>query len=80
VSSLPEPIKPLRGVKVDEVAAGERRTLALADDGSVYAWGNKEAAGSGALGLGIAVRRAGSGGAHVPTPQRVLDVRVACGL
>jgi alpha-tubulin suppressor-like RCC1 family protein len=35
---VPKPIQSLRGVKVDAVAASGRHTLALADDGSVYAW------------------------------------------
>jgi E3 ubiquitin-protein ligase HERC2 len=36
---LPNPIESLRGIKVDAVAAIVSHTLALADDGSVYAWG-----------------------------------------
>jgi alpha-tubulin suppressor-like RCC1 family protein len=51
--------------------------LALADDGSVYAWGDKMAAASGALGLGTSVSDAGL---RVPTPQRIPELRVACGL
>jgi E3 ubiquitin-protein ligase HERC2 len=35
-----KPIESLRGIKVDAVAAGDGHTLAMADDGSVYAWGN----------------------------------------
>jgi alpha-tubulin suppressor-like RCC1 family protein len=41
---VPKPIVALRGVKVDAVAAGQNHALALADDGSVYAWGNRYAA------------------------------------
>jgi alpha-tubulin suppressor-like RCC1 family protein len=74
---LPRPIESLRGVKVDAVAAGEHHTLALADNGSVYAWGNENAAHAGALGLGLSMRNAvGS----VLTPQRVPALQVECGL
>jgi hypothetical protein len=74
---LPKPIKSLRGVKVDAVAALERHTLALADDGSVYVWGDNFAAEWGSLGLGPSVN-----GAHAPvlTPQRIPGLRLACGL
>jgi alpha-tubulin suppressor-like RCC1 family protein len=65
---LPKPIGSLRGVKVHAVSAGEKHTLAQADDGRVYAWGGGDAARVGALGLGPAV----SGSARsVPTPQRI---------
>jgi alpha-tubulin suppressor-like RCC1 family protein len=74
---LPKLIESLRGVKVDAVAAGYCQTLAMADDGSVYAWGDKEAAARGALGLGPSVSDAG---VFVPTPQRVPELRVRCGL
>jgi alpha-tubulin suppressor-like RCC1 family protein len=74
---LPEPIESLRGVKVDAVAAGHNHTLALADDGSVYAWGNYRAAQVGSLGLGSLVSGAPS---TVHTPQRIPALRVACGL
>jgi alpha-tubulin suppressor-like RCC1 family protein len=77
---LPKPIESLRGVKVDAVAAGERHTLALADDGSVYVWGDRFAADSGALGLGPSVNDAGRAGRAVHTPQRIPGLRVACGL
>jgi alpha-tubulin suppressor-like RCC1 family protein len=66
---LPKPIESLRGVKVDAVAAGIHHTLALAEDGSVYAWGGETLAGTGALGLGPGVRDAGR---DVRTPQRML--------
>jgi alpha-tubulin suppressor-like RCC1 family protein len=74
---FPKPIAALRGIKVDAVAAGHHHTLALADDGSVYAWGNHNAADSGALGLGHSVRDPGRA---VPTPRRIPGLRVACGL
>jgi alpha-tubulin suppressor-like RCC1 family protein len=74
---LPKPIESLRGVNVDAVAAGEGHTLALADDGSVYARGCQDAAASGALGLGPSVSGARQ---SVLTPQRVPALRVACGL
>jgi alpha-tubulin suppressor-like RCC1 family protein len=70
---LPKPIESLRGVKVDAVAASDKHTLALADDGSVRAWGKYVAAARGALGLGPAVRDAG---VHVSTPQRIFGLRV----
>jgi alpha-tubulin suppressor-like RCC1 family protein len=62
---------------VDAVAAGAAYTLALADDGSVYAWGDWRAAVSGALGVGSSV-----GGSRTPvcTPRRIPGLRVACGL
>jgi alpha-tubulin suppressor-like RCC1 family protein len=72
---LPKPIESLRGIKVDAVAVGYFHTLALADDGGVYAWGDNDAAKSGALGRGPSVRAAG---AAVPTPQRITALRVAC--
>jgi E3 ubiquitin-protein ligase HERC2 len=56
---LPKPIESLRGVKVDAVAASQLHILALADDGSVFAWGCGSAALSGALGLGPSVSDAG---------------------
>jgi alpha-tubulin suppressor-like RCC1 family protein len=74
---LPKPIASLRGVKVDAVAAGRYHVLALADSGRVYAWGNRYGAETGALGLGSLVRNAGRA---VSTPQRILALRVACGL
>jgi alpha-tubulin suppressor-like RCC1 family protein len=62
----------LRGVKVDAVSAGMHHTLALADERSVYAWGSADAAGSGALGLGEEVGRAGQ---KVRMPRRVPALR-----
>jgi alpha-tubulin suppressor-like RCC1 family protein len=53
---------------VNAVSAGKSRTLALAEDGSRYAWGNEDAAKRGALGLGPSVSDAG---VHGPTPQRL---------
>jgi hypothetical protein len=64
---LPKPIESLRGVKVDAVVASYYHTLALAGDGSVYSWGDKDAAASGALGLGSSVSDAGTA---LHTPQR----------
>jgi alpha-tubulin suppressor-like RCC1 family protein len=60
---------------VDAVATGGNHTLALAVDGSVYAWGDMYAAESGLLGLGPSVS-----GAAVPvlTPQIIPELRVAC--
>jgi alpha-tubulin suppressor-like RCC1 family protein len=72
---LPEPVASLRGVKVDAVAAGNEHTLAVADDGSVYAWGNGAAAKAGALGLGPTVSDARTTGRM---PQRIPGLRVVC--
>jgi alpha-tubulin suppressor-like RCC1 family protein len=66
---LPKPIGSLQDIKVIAVAAADHHALALADDGSVYSWGGKEAITYGALGLGFLVRNAGR---NVGTPQRVL--------
>jgi NIMA (never in mitosis gene a)-related kinase len=74
---VPKPIESLRGIKVDAVAASYRHTLALADGGSVYAWGSKQAAMDGALGLGDATRNMPY---PVRKPQRIPELRVACGL
>jgi E3 ubiquitin-protein ligase HERC2 len=73
----PKPIEALQGVKVDAVATGSTHTLALGDDGRVYAWGNERAANSGALGLGPSVSDAPI---PVRTPQRIPALRVSCGL
>jgi alpha-tubulin suppressor-like RCC1 family protein len=84
---LPKPIESLQGVKVDAVAANQKHTLALMEDGSVYAWGDEEVylenewvvsvAASGALGLGSS---AGYTWGLVSAPLRVNALRVACGL
>jgi alpha-tubulin suppressor-like RCC1 family protein len=75
---LPKPIESLRGVKVDAVVACSFHTLAVFEDGSVYAWGNKDAAKSGLLGLGPSVQDAER---PVRTPRRIAGLRVAtCGL
>jgi alpha-tubulin suppressor-like RCC1 family protein len=74
---LPKLIESLLGIKVDAVAAGYNYTLARVDDGSVYTWGHANAARGGALGLGPSVSGAGR---TVATPQRIPDLRVACGL
>jgi hypothetical protein len=57
--SWPMPFESLRGVKVDAVAVGSYHMLALADDGSVYAWGDWFAASA------CDPRRA------MPVPQRI---------
>jgi alpha-tubulin suppressor-like RCC1 family protein len=72
---VPKPIESLRGVKVDAVAVGFCHTLAVAGDGSVYAWGSGSTAMAGALGLGLSTRCA----ADVPVPQRIPALRVVCG-
>jgi alpha-tubulin suppressor-like RCC1 family protein len=73
---VPKRIKSLQGVKMDAVAAGESHTLVLADDGSVYVWGDERAAASGAFGLGPEADDDG----WVVMPQRIPALRVACGL
>jgi alpha-tubulin suppressor-like RCC1 family protein len=72
----PKSAESLRGVKGDALAADRDLMLALADDGSVYAWGSGPAAASGALGLGPSVSEAGS---TVSTPQRLPALLVAYG-
>jgi E3 ubiquitin-protein ligase HERC2 len=74
---LPKPIESLRGISVDAVANNMHHTLALADDGSMYTWGNADAGRQGLLGLGSAVRNASM---HVSTPHKIPNLRVACGL
>jgi alpha-tubulin suppressor-like RCC1 family protein len=74
---LPKPIESLQGIKVDAVMARGNHTLALADDGSVYVWGDKDTTTSGTLGLGPSVADAGR---EVGTPQRIPALRVVCGL
>jgi alpha-tubulin suppressor-like RCC1 family protein len=74
---LPKPIISLRvqGVKIDAVVAVEDRTQALADDGSVFEWG--DAASSGAPSLGRSVMRRQK---NVSQPRCVPDLRLPCGL
>jgi hypothetical protein len=74
---MPKPIESLRGIKVVAVAASQLHALVLADDGSVHAWGHNEAGEKGSLGLGVSIDDAAE---CVPTPQRVPELRVACGL
>jgi alpha-tubulin suppressor-like RCC1 family protein len=62
----------LRDIKVDAVAAGDRHTLAVADIGSVYAWGT-DFAQQGVLGLGPSVS---DGRKAVTTPQRIPELRL----
>jgi hypothetical protein len=75
-SVLLEPIEAMWGFKVDAVITGDFHTLALADDGSVYAWGDMDAAISGALGLRPLVTQAER---TDPTPRRIPTLRVGCG-
>jgi alpha-tubulin suppressor-like RCC1 family protein len=74
---IPKPIESLQGIRVDAVAAGRIHTLAWADDGSVYAWGNQESVFFGSLGLGASASDAYTA---VRTPQRISALHVACGL
>jgi alpha-tubulin suppressor-like RCC1 family protein len=57
------------------VTAGTYHTLALADDGRVYAWGEGRAASWGSLGLGPSVQAAGIY-ACVDTPKPIPAIRV----
>jgi alpha-tubulin suppressor-like RCC1 family protein len=68
---LPKPIDSLQGVKVDAMAAAGSYTLALADDGSVYAWGGAYSMDDGEHSLSTSQRDARR------TPQRVPAIRVA---
>jgi alpha-tubulin suppressor-like RCC1 family protein len=77
---IPKLIESLRGIKVAAVTASDHHTLALAHDGSVYAWGAGLAVSWGALGLGPSVTSMNDAQTCVPTPQRVPALRVACGL
>jgi hypothetical protein len=63
-------------IQVDAVACSYAHTLALADDGSVYACGSAPATTSGALGLGSLVSDAGLA---VLTAHRIPGLRAACG-
>jgi E3 ubiquitin-protein ligase HERC2 len=67
---VPKPIEALRGVKVDAVAACDLSTLALADDGSRYAWGS-----GFVLGLGPLVSDTGT---SVREPRRIPALRAGC--
>jgi alpha-tubulin suppressor-like RCC1 family protein len=80
---LPKPIESLQDIKVDAVAVGENHTFALADDGSVYPWGDWRAINSGALGLRPlplpSEDDAGLQKVAIPQ-QRIPALRVACGV
>jgi alpha-tubulin suppressor-like RCC1 family protein len=80
---VPKTIEALQGCKVYAVDASESHTLALADNGSVYAWANdsyyKYAAGPG-LGLLCLTDAGRVAGEDVQTLQRISALRVACGL
>jgi alpha-tubulin suppressor-like RCC1 family protein len=75
-SPLPKPFEPLRGIKVDAVAAGSFHTLALADDGNVYAWGTWCVPDMGARSPDPSARVMWH---RLSTPQRIPALRVACG-
>jgi alpha-tubulin suppressor-like RCC1 family protein len=74
VCPLPKPMTLLQGVKVDAVTASRDLTLALADDGGVYAWGHARAAKCSAISLGPAVQAARR---SVRKPRRIRALRVA---
>jgi alpha-tubulin suppressor-like RCC1 family protein len=74
---LPEPSESLRGVKVDAVAGDGSRTMALADDWSVYMWGVGRAASFCELGP---AGRSVKGTMRVTTPRHIPGLRVSCGL
>jgi alpha-tubulin suppressor-like RCC1 family protein len=74
---VPKPLKSLAGIKVNMVFAASRHTLAVADNGRVYAWGTEATATEGALGLGASVSAARKA---VPMPRLIPLLRMACGL
>jgi hypothetical protein len=51
---LPKPVEALRGVRVGSIAAGGKRSYAVADTGEVWAWGPGD---QGSFPLGLASRR-----------------------
>jgi alpha-tubulin suppressor-like RCC1 family protein len=63
---FPKPIESLRGIRVDAVVADDAHTLAVADEGSVYAWGSADTVWIGSLGLGAPVSDA-----CARTPRRI---------
>jgi hypothetical protein len=73
-----KPMESLQGVKVYSVAASDSQTLALADNGRVYAWDDEY--GAPGLGLICLADAVGDAGEDVQTPQRISELRVACGL
>jgi alpha-tubulin suppressor-like RCC1 family protein len=82
---VPKPIVSLQGVKVDAVAAFSHHTLALADNGSVYAWAGGGGAEMGLLGRDRFTRRLSANRdirrlKIVPTPQLVPELRMWCRL
>jgi alpha-tubulin suppressor-like RCC1 family protein len=71
---LPKPIESLQGIMVDAVAAGCYHTLALGDNGGVYAWGTSTSGWfGGSLGLGATASAAGS---VMHTPERLQGIGV----
>lgn len=63
IHSTPVRLTFFDNLNIKEISAGNSHTLALSDDGSVYAWGNNE---SGQLGTG--------GGAYGLSPERVQNI------
>jgi alpha-tubulin suppressor-like RCC1 family protein len=76
--ALPKSVESLRGIKVDAAVTGEFHTLALAGNGSVYAWGAMSVGGLGATGaLGLDPSEAVAG-PTVHMPQRIPALSVTC--
>jgi alpha-tubulin suppressor-like RCC1 family protein len=73
----PTPLPSLRGIKVDAMVVSSNHTLAVADDGGMYAWGSEDAAELGALGLDPSMNGVPQ---NLRTPRRIPALRAACAI